>query len=91
MARDFNELKQRVSMTVVLDHYGLLAGLKSQKGGDELVGLVANLGVKSRQIWNRYDRLFKWPRKIEVFLFAQIRASFAMGCICRRPYSPFPG
>ena len=35
----FQELKERVSITDILSHYGLLDGLKSQKGGDELVGL----------------------------------------------------
>jgi DNA primase len=35
----YGELKQRVSMEEILQHYGLLGGLKPQKGGDELVGL----------------------------------------------------
>jgi hypothetical protein len=35
---DFGELKQRVSMSDILVHYGLLDKLKPQKGGDELVG-----------------------------------------------------
>jgi DNA primase len=36
---DFGALKQQVSMTEILEHYGLLDKLKPQKGGDELVGL----------------------------------------------------
>ena len=36
---DFNELKQRVSITDVLNHYGLLDSLTPRKGGEELVGL----------------------------------------------------
>jgi DNA primase len=36
---DFGELKQRVSMEDILERYGLLDKLRSQKGGDELVGL----------------------------------------------------
>ena len=36
---DFNELKQRVSITDVLNHYGLLDNLSPRKGGEELVGL----------------------------------------------------
>lgn len=36
---DFAELKQRVTIVDLLQHYGLLEGLKPQKGGEELVGL----------------------------------------------------
>ena len=35
----FQELKERVSMRDVLSHYGIVDGLRSEKGGDELVGL----------------------------------------------------
>ena len=35
----FQELKERVSLADVLEHYGLVEKLKPQKGGDELVGL----------------------------------------------------
>ncbi len=36
---DFAELKGRVSLEDILQHYGLLEGLKPLKGGEELVGL----------------------------------------------------
>ena len=36
---DFAELKDRVSLEDILQHYGLLEGLKPLKGGEELVGL----------------------------------------------------
>ena len=36
---DFGELKQQVTMVDLLQHYGLLDGLKPQRGGEELVGL----------------------------------------------------
>ena len=35
---DFNELKQRVSIVDVLNHYQILTRLRPRKGGDELVG-----------------------------------------------------
>ena len=35
----FAQVKEQVSMQQVLEHYGLLEGLRVQKGGEELVGI----------------------------------------------------
>ena len=35
----FTQVKEQVSMQQVLEHYGLLEGLRVQKGGEELVGI----------------------------------------------------
>ena len=35
----FTQVKEQVSIQQILEHYGLVEGLRSQKGGDELVGI----------------------------------------------------